>query len=347
MTISDIAKMAGVSSAAVSRYFNHGYVSGEKKKAIQEAVERTGYRPSLQAQTLRTRKTRMIGVVLPRVNSSAVGGMVDGILPVLDEGGYQLLLADTRNNPEKELEYLSVFSEKQVDGMIFIGTIFSEAHRQVMRQMTLPLVVIGQYLAGCHCVYFNEYQSVYDMTKLVLDKGRTHLGFLGAPTEDEAAGAKRYRGFCNAVRDAGLGHLRDHCAVAGFTLADGYRKAGELWEASGGLDALVCGTDQIAAGAMQRLRLMGLRVPQDVMVTGHGDSGYSRVTTPSLTTVHYSYREAGALGARMVLDLLGAKQAQVSCMMMDYMLVERESTGGEAVDLSLDGCHGSLKKLAL
>lgn len=104
MNIGEIAKLAGVSSAAVSRYFNHGYISEEKKEAIRKVVEETGYRPSLQAQTLRTKKTRMIGVIVPKIASASIGKVVEGILSVLNNSEYQTLMAVTQNNPEKELE---------------------------------------------------------------------------------------------------------------------------------------------------------------------------------------------------------------------------------------------------
>lgn len=97
MNISEIAKLAGVSSAAVSRYFNNGYISEEKKEAIRKVVEQTGYRPSVQAQTLRTKKTKMIGVIVPKVASTSIGKIVEGILSVLNESGYQMLLAVTQN----------------------------------------------------------------------------------------------------------------------------------------------------------------------------------------------------------------------------------------------------------
>ena len=88
MNIGDIAKRAGVSRAAVSRYFNNGYISEEKKEAIRKVVEETGYRPSIQAQTLRTKKTRLVGVILPKIDSAAIGNVVAGILAVLNESGY-------------------------------------------------------------------------------------------------------------------------------------------------------------------------------------------------------------------------------------------------------------------
>ena len=113
MNIAEIAKRAGVSSAAVSRYFNDGYISEEKREKIRRVVEETGYRPSVQAQTLRTKKTKMIGVIVPKVASASIGRVVEGILSVLNGRKYQMLLAVTQNDPEKELEYLDAFSENR------------------------------------------------------------------------------------------------------------------------------------------------------------------------------------------------------------------------------------------
>lgn len=141
MNIAEIAKLAGVSRAAVSRYFNNGYISEEKRQAIRRVVEETGYRPSLQAQTLRTKKTRMIGVIVPKIASASIGKVVEGILSVLNERGYQMLLAVTQNNPQKELEYLTAFDEKQVDGVILVATIFGAEHKKILKKLSVPVVI--------------------------------------------------------------------------------------------------------------------------------------------------------------------------------------------------------------
>ena len=111
MTIKEIARLAGVSSAAVSRYLNGGYVSEEKKEKIREIIEKTGYRPSVQARNLRTRQTRLVGVVVPKISSETISRVTDGIGKILQEKGYQMLLATTDNNPEKELEYMELFEK--------------------------------------------------------------------------------------------------------------------------------------------------------------------------------------------------------------------------------------------
>ena len=119
MNINEIARLAGVSRATVSRYLNDGYVSDEKKAVIRKVIEETGYQPSSQAQMLRTKKTKLVGVIIPKINSDTVGRMVAGISDVLNRSGYQLLLANTDNNIEEELKYLHLFKDNQVDCLLY------------------------------------------------------------------------------------------------------------------------------------------------------------------------------------------------------------------------------------
>ena len=118
MTIKEIAKLAGVSSAAVSRYLNGGYVSDEKKEQIKKVIEETGYQPSAQARMLRTKKACLIGVVVPKINSESISRITAGIEKVLSERNYQMLLAGTDNTPVKEIEYMRLFENYPVDGII-------------------------------------------------------------------------------------------------------------------------------------------------------------------------------------------------------------------------------------
>ncbi len=329
MNIAEIAKLAEVSSAAVSRYFNNGYISEEKRERIRKVVEETGYRPSLQAQTLRTRKTKLIGLILPKIDSAAaMGNVVAGVLASINGEGYQVLLADTQNDPQKELEYLTFFNEKQVDGVILVATVFTAGHKKILKEMAVPVVIVGQKLSGHHCIYHDDYHAVYDVTSRLLESGRRCLGYAGVFHQDRAAGLERYRGYADAVKDGGLGELAERCVTAGFTIESGYEKAGELMERWGELDGIVCATDSIAIGAMQYLKEKKIPIPKSVAVTGLGDSMLSRVVTPALTTVRYSYEESGRLAAVMLLEMLEKKDSGMKEIKLGYSLVERESTGG-------------------
>ena len=225
MNIAEIAKLAGVSPSAVSRYLNQGYLSQEKKEAIRKVIEETGYRPLAQAQALRTRKTKTIGVILPKIDSFSIGSIMAGIDSVLEQKGFQILLADTHNDPARELDYLDSFDDQRVDGVIFIGTVFTAGHITMLEKSRVPVVVVGQQLAGVSCVYHDDYHAFYDMTRLLTEKGCRRLGYIGALPQDRAVGQERSRAYCDAVRDAGLEDQAGHIAVADFTISSGREKA--------------------------------------------------------------------------------------------------------------------------
>lgn len=322
MTIADIARMAGVSRAAVSRYFNKGYISEEKQAAIRKVVEEMGYRPSIQAQTLRTKKTRMIGVIVPKIASSSIGRVVEGMLSEFNKSEYQMMLAVTQNEPKKEVEYLSAFSDRQVDGIILVATVFTTAHKRALKNMSVPVVIVGQYLSGYCCVYHDDYHACYDLTRLMMEKGRINIGFMSAMWQDKAAGEARYRGFCDAVSDMGRAGLSENVVIADFTVASGYEKAGEILGKCAGLDGLVCATDAMAVGAMQYLREHDIAVPQTILVAGHGDSEITRMTVPNLISAHYYYEKSGRLSVRRLMDLMQHDESMAEEVKLGYEIVD-------------------------
>lgn len=325
MNIAEIAKLAGVSSAAVSRYFNQGYISEEKREAIRKVVEETGYRPSIQAQTLRTKKTKMIGVIVPKIASASIGSVVEGILSVLNKSGYQMLLAVTQNDPGKELEYLSAFDEKQVDGVILVATVFTAEHKRMFKGLSVPMVIVGQQLSGYYCVYHDDYHASYDLTKLLLEKGRRNLGYIGAIRQDKAVGEQRYQGYKDAVCEAGFDRLAENVVIASFTVSSGYEKMGELLEKCKKLDGVICATDTMAAGAMQHLREHGMEVPTEILVAGQGDSQMARVTAPPLITVHYSYEKSGETATQMLMEILSQGETALKEVKLGYYMVDSET----------------------
>ena len=111
MSIKKIAELSGVSKSTVSRYLNGGYVSESNKSKIKAAIEKTGFIPSFAAQSLRTKVTKQIGVIIPKLNSYSISKMVAGITEILNKEGYYVVLANTENNEDEELKYLSLFDE--------------------------------------------------------------------------------------------------------------------------------------------------------------------------------------------------------------------------------------------
>lgn len=325
MTINEIAELAGVSRATVSRYLNQGYVSEEKRERIRKVIDETGYQPSTQAQMLRTRKTKLIGVIIPKIDSHTISRMVGGISLVLAKRGYQLLLANTENNEQEELKYLKLFRENHVDGVILTGTIFTNKHRQVLKNYQVPIVILGQHLAGYSCVYQDDFQASRELASRML-KRCSCLCYAGVTLQDEAVGRGRQEGFWTALREAGREVDESLVAEASFQVESGKQAAKELLQRHPEMDGLLCATDDIAVGAILFLKHQGKRVPEDIRVAGFGDTQITQIVEPNLTTVHYYYKTSGEEAARLLLDLLEADKPVYREMKMGYEVIERASS---------------------
>ena len=302
MNITAFAQYAGVSKAAVSRYFNGGYLSAEKRAQIAAAVEATGYRPSMQAQMLRTRRTRQIGVIMPRLSSESCARMVEGISRVLDDQNYQLLLINTANDNTREVRALDTLRHDTVDGIILIATMFTPEHHAVLQSLHVPVVIVGQQYPGFSCVFHDDFGAAQAATAHMLQKGRRKPGYLGVTLLDKAVGLARREGFDSALRDAGLVPQPQRMSIAKFNMESGYHQAEQLFGRAPGLDCLFCATDSIALGALQYCRSHSLRVPEDIMIAAVGDNRIGRVAYVPLTSAHLHYRTAGDKAARLLLD---------------------------------------------
>lgn len=325
MNINEIARLSGVSRATVSRYLNEGYVSEEKKEKIKKVIEETGYQPSAQAQMLRTKKTRLIGVILPKINSDTVSRMVAGISDVLSRKGYQLLLANTNNSVEEEMKYLKLFKDNQVDGILFIATIFTGRHKKVLKECKVPVVILGQRLDGYSCVYHDDFHAAEQMTELLVRESKVP-GYIGVTVKDEAAGLNRQKGFEAALKKAHLSCTGERRQEAEFSVESGYESMKKMLKDAPDVDCVFCATDNIAIGAMACLKEEGKAVPQEIQVAGIGDTPLGSLVTPKLTTVHFYYKTSGMEAASMLLELLDKGSEVCKELKMGYRIIEKEST---------------------
>lgn len=326
MNINEIAQMAGVSRATVSRFLNDGYVSKEKRERIAEIIEKTGYVPSAQAQTLRTGRTNFIGVIVPRTSSEAVSRMVGGMSEVFAQTGYRMLLADTDNDYTSEVEYLRTLTSTQVDGIILVATVITAAHRKAIAELGVPLVMLGQRSQSVDCVYFDDSGSVSALCEHVLATSK-HPAYIGVTPRDLAAGKARTKAFLSAAEKHGIAHPDKLVYTGDFSVESGRVQCEAILADHPETDAVICATDNIAVGAMQVLLEHGKRIPEDVQVTGVGDSAVAALVTPKLTSAHYHYRTSGTRAASLLLDKIDQQEeGGPQRIRMEYLLVPREST---------------------
>lgn len=325
MDINEIARRAGVSRTTVSRYLNDGYVSQEKRALIARIIEETGYVPSRQAQQLRTGKTNLVGVVIPKISSQSVSRMVAGITEVLSQHHYQVVLANTENDEKLEIDYLSLFGTRnRVDGVILIATVLTEAHLAAINDLPVPCIVLGQNVPGHSCVYQDDYHAVYELTRLALRNGSSP-GYLGVFERDVAAGKERHRGFLDACRACHIEVSPQAQLVVGFDADAGYFGAEQLLDTVPDLDTIICATDDIAFGAMMCMVEYRKRIPDAVQITGVGDSLLSRIARPALSTAHLYYRTSGKEAAQLLLARIADRSQEPQEIKMGYEVYARNS----------------------
>lgn len=326
MNISEFAEYAGVSKSAVSRYFNNGYLGNDKREKIEKAIEETGYSPSISAQAIKTRVTKLVGVIIPKLSSESCARITEGISQVLYEHGYQILLVNTANDYNKEIEYLDLFRQNRVDGVIFLATVFTDVHRSLLKKMHIPVVITGQEYKGFSCVCHDDFGAAYALTELMLHKGAVRPAYIGVTDDDKAAGEARHKGFLKALADNDISLDKHNSVIAEFNIDSGYSCAKKIFSGHQHPDCIFCATDNIAAGAILYCRENGIKIPEDVMICGVGDSKIGAITAVPLTSARLHYKTAGIEAAQMLLNSIGRASNVPKIMKLDYEIVEREST---------------------
>ncbi|WP_062352502.1 LacI family DNA-binding transcriptional regulator [Bacillus kwashiorkori] len=327
ITINEIAKLAQVSRTTVSRVLNNsGYVSDEARKRVLKVIEETGYTPSQQARSLRTKETKVVGVILPRISTETASKVVAGIDSVLSEAGYQILLANTNLQMEKELEYIQLLVNRQVDGIILLATNVLPELVAKVEQLSIPIVAVGQTFPNITSVVYDDYHAAKTLTKKFIEKGKTKIAFIGVKETDEAVGVSRKNGFLDAMRENGL-EVREEWLITGsFESKFGYQAMKTIFTETDTMpDAVFAATDRLAIGVMSYLKEQNIQIPEQMSIAGIGSSEISKYMSPSLTTVQYENEHAGEIAATILLRNLQGEHVPPEKIILSYRLIKRDS----------------------
>ena len=320
-TIKDVAAMAGVSKSTVSRYLNNGYVSREKAAKISGIIDKMGFQSNFFAKRLKTKHSKLIGVVLPRLDSVSVGKLLTGINHILASAGWQAILLVSDLDQQKEIKNIISLQQQGVDGIIVDSIAITEEHLDLFPSLDLPVVFIGQQHSAIHYVKINDELAGRMMGDYLRQKGHQRVVFAGVAETNGAVGRERRLGFVEAF-------IRDNPAAevffveTGFSFAGGYNKGAEI--VAFGPTAVVCATDNIGLGLLRYLHESGIRVPADISLAGFGGYAVGAVSYPALTTISFNYEMIGMKTAQGMLDLLEG-QDMASTNDLPLVFIERES----------------------
>ncbi|MDC3417542.1 LacI family DNA-binding transcriptional regulator [Aquibacillus salsiterrae] len=325
-TINQIAKMANVSRTTVSRALNNsGYVSEEARKRIMKAIEETGYVPSEHAKSLRTKRTKVIGVIVPTIRTETSGRIVSGMDEVLSKLGYQILLASTNLDKQKEMEYIHLLKVRQVDGIIFAATNGNEHLQELIQQLEIPIVVVGQEMDGVSMVLYDDYHAARDIVSLFIEKGHRNIGFIGVDESDRSVGYLRKQGYLDEMKHHNLPVEPEWIQKGIFDIESGYGAMERLLTTTrNNPTAVFAVTDRLALGACNYLKEKGYTIPGDIAISSIGGSEFTKHLSPPLTTVDYQNEKAGREAAKIILAKLSG-ETENKKITLDYRFLIRGS----------------------
>ncbi|GGK04075.1 LacI family DNA-binding transcriptional regulator [Pseudomonas matsuisoli] len=326
VTLSDVAKAAGVAPMTVSRALNQpGQVKEETLLKVREAIEKTGYVRNLVAGQLASNRSHLVAVVVPILTNPIFSDTFQAITERLGKSGYQVLLGISGYEPDKEQELLEVILSRRPDGIILTGTLHTEASRQRLRATGVPVVETWDLSVDPidMLVGFSHESVGRDIARHLYGKGYRAFATL---TVGDPRGQRRMAAFREELRAHGITDVPEACFPGVPTLEHGRLGLRELLKKAPGLRAVVCTSDTLAHGVLTEALAQGLRVPEDLSVLGFGDMNFAAHTLPPLSTVKIDGRAMGDVAAAALLKRLLENEDATVQHDIGYTILEREST---------------------
>jgi LacI family transcriptional regulator len=327
-SLKDVARLAGVSTATVSRALNlPAQLDPETLQRVREAIKRLRYVPHGSARALRSQRSRMIGAVVPSFDYALYARTTSALQTELDAHGYALVMAAHHYDLGTELRVTSQLLEHDIDAFVFVGLDHDPELLALLSEMNRPYVLTwGVDASGMHpSIGFDNRAATFAVANYILDLGHRRVGLITAPHEGNDRARERSAG------------VRMALAARGFALADGYDQRGPISLASGAAlmkrllalpqrpTAVIATNDVFAVGAMMACREAGLRIPQDMSITGVDNTDLGATQMPGLTSVRTPIVEIGRAAARQLIGRLKGESVE-RAQLLPFELVIRGST---------------------
>lgn len=320
-TIRDVAAVAGVSTATVSKYINGlQRFTPEVETRVAEAIASLGYRLNQQARSMVTGRTHCFGLAVQDVRNPHFANIIKGANRVALEKAYNLLVVDVQEHPEHERHLLEALAGR-VDGLIVSSRLADEALNW-LAGIGKPVVFFGRRdAADIRCVRSDGHRAAFMLGRHLVDTGRSRIAWLGFPPS--RWNRERFAGLSEALAASGL--VASEHEVETPNLEGGQRRASSLLMRHDRPDAVVCYNDLVALGFMHEAQALGLRVPEDVAVTGFDDIPVAAFMHPALTTVDMRSEAQGEAAMRLLLEAVSG-HGTASDILLEPRLVPRAST---------------------
>ena len=302
-TITDVARKAGVSTSTVSHVINETrYVSDEVKQRVHAAMKDLNYQPNVIARSLRTRETQTVGVVVSDITNPFFTSIVRAIEDEVLKQGYNIILCDTDEKPEREQVYLRLLMGRRVDGLIVAPSSGNADLLQLAIESGYPTVLLDRSIPGLDAdvVLSDNEGGAFDAVSYLIGIGHRRIGIIAGRLE-VSTGADRMAGYVRAIKAHGIPVDESLIEVAQFKREIAYEKTREMLARPEPPTALFVCNNAMTAGAMAAVKAAGKKVPKDISVVGFDDSEWAALMDPPLTVVAQPIVELGTRAAQLLM----------------------------------------------
>jgi LacI family transcriptional regulator len=338
VTIYDISKALNISASTVSRGLNNSpQVRKELRRKIMLTAQEMGYQHNKFAANLRQKRTRTLGVVIPRIDSHFMSTVISGMEKAANNAGYQLLISQSEESAALEEANIQALFNSRVDGLLVslsFETKNQDAFKNVFRK-DMPIVFFDRVFecSNCVSVIIDNYRAGYEATRHLIDQGCKKIVHVGGSMNRNVYN-DRYRGYRQALADSSLDYDERLLILTDLSDSSGVSVIRQLLGNGTMPDGIFSANDTSAVSLICELKKKGYRVPDDVAVVGFNDDPVSRIVEPNLTTVHYPGRAMGEVAASTMIRILeGTQYEKVNTIILSHELIVRESSirAGKAV----------------
>lgn len=325
ITISDVAKQAGVSISTVSRVINkNSKVDEALKWKVQKTIEELGYVPNANARSIRAGNSNLLSVIIPTAEIAIFASVLQGIMDTAQANGLRVNVYSSKGDKQRDLQSLRDACACSSSGIIYCPISGSDReHVETVLARDIPVVIVMRrgVMPGIPHIYMDDFGGEYKATKYLIQQGHRRIaffaGFWERPARDvngilalmdtEQRGAystlERLAGYRKALDEAGMEFDTSLIKLTRFDYKSGYDAMKEFLSSLVDFDAVLCGNDLVATGVLQALQEQKISVPERVSLIGYDDSDIARISNPGLTSVCQSPYRIGEMAVKALLDM--------------------------------------------
>jgi len=331
VTINQVAKMAGVSTATVSRALNKpDTVSEAVKKKIERIIKRIGYIPNAGARSLMLKRTGSIGVIVPTLDNAIFAQGLEEFQRQLSQSGYQMLVASTNYDPEIENQQMRNLLLQGVEGIAMFGSSQKLELIRLLRTRKLPYIHIGTldtplngYAAG-----FDNKKAIQLGIEYLVRVGHRNFGMIAGKTENNDRARDRVDGVVELLKRNRIFLKKESIIEVPYQIQDARIALKKLLQINPSISAVVCGNDVLAIGALLEAQSQGIKIPYQCSILGFDNLELSRHIQPSLSTIHIDAIGMWSKAAHHLMSQINGINRLPRKILADVSLVIRDSTGG-------------------